>query len=229
MSKKKKHHNNTHQNQVHHNESSHSDETNYYQMHSDAIDRLINAEDGEVPEVGAEELKQYESGVLSKIPSWLKALFIKFWFNGAVCFFFMWGLGIYITNYWNLLFVVGLALGVITDLLVNNVFRFTADQEHDNDKWMLFPQKKFWTFFANIAYAYAILACVVLLYSGINALFGSEDEISLGVEPFLFGLFYLMFDMAVISVKNLIANAIAKSRKKASASKQEQTTLNEEK
>ncbi len=227
MSKKKKHHKNTHQIKVHHDETPRSDETNYYQMHSDAIDRLINAEDGEVPEVGAEELKQYESGVLSKIPSWLKALFIKFWFNGAVCFFFMWGLGIYITNYWNLLFVVGLALGVITDLLVNNIFRFTADQEHDNDKWMLFPQKKFWTFFANIAYAYVILACVVLLYSGINALFGDGEEISLGVEPFLFGLFYLLFDMAVISIKNLIAKAVANSKQKDSTSEQEPNSTNE--
>lgn len=227
MSKKKKHNNKTHQIKVHHDETPHSDETNYYQMHSDAIDRLVNAEEGEVPEVGAEELKQYESGVLSKIPSWLKALFIKFWFNGAACFFFMWGLGIYVTNYWNLLFVVGLALGVITDLLVNNIFRFTADQEHENDKWMIFPKKKFWTLFANIAYAYAILACVVLLYSGINALFGDGDEIVLGVEPFLFGLFYLLFDMAVISIKNLISNAIAKSKQK-SANEQEQTSTKQE-
>lgn len=190
----------------------HEVEPNYYQLHTDAIDRLVNATDDEVPEVGQEELRKYDSSIFSKVPSWLKALFIKFWFNGAVCYFFLWGLGTYVANYWNLLFVVGLALGVITDLLVNNIFRFTATTEHDNDKWMLFPQRKFWTLFANIAYAFAILACVVLLYSGINAIFAQGDEIALGVEPFLFGLFYLLFDMVVISIRNLIAKAIAKSK-----------------
>lgn len=190
-------------------------QTNYYQTHNEAIERLVTADDGDVPEVGAEELRRYESSGLSKLPSWLKAIFIKFWFNGAVCFFFLWGLGIYIVNYWNLLLVVGLAMGVITDLLVNNIFRFTAEQEHDNDKWMLFPQKKFWTLFCNIAYAYVILACVVATYTGINTLFGSNesDELALGVEPFLFGIFYLLFDMAVISVKNLILKAVRQSKR----------------
>lgn len=185
---------------------------NYYQTHDDAIERLINAEDDNVPEVGAEELKQYESSALSKIPAWLKAMFIKFWFNGAVCFFFLWGLGNYIVNYWNLLLVVGLAMGAITDLIVNNIFRFTAEEDHSNDKWMLFPQKKFWTFFANIVYAFVILACVVLLYSGINKIFADGDDVPLGVEPILFGLFYLLFDMAVIGIKNLIVKAVVNAK-----------------
>ncbi len=200
-------------------------EINYYQTHDDAIDRLINAEEDNVPEVGAEELKQYESSALAKIPAWIKALFIKFWFNGAVCFFFLWGLGNYIVNYWNLLLVVGLAMGAITDLIVNNIFRFTAEEEHANDKWMLFPQKKFWTLFLNIAYAFVILACVVLLYSGINKIFAEGDEVPLGVEPILFGLFYLMFDMAVIGIKNLIVKAVAnaKNTKESTSSNDEDT------
>ncbi len=196
-------------------------ERDYYQLHTDAIDRLVNAEEGEVPEVGQEEIEKYQSGFLSKIPTWIKALFIKFWFAGAVCFFFYLGLGTYITNYWDQILVLGLAMGVVTDLLVNNLFRFMAAEEHYNDKWMLFPQKKFYTLFANIGYAYFITACVIAAYTGINVLLGSQEgEVpKLLVEPFLFGFLYLAFDMAVIGIRNLIWSKVkqAKSNKSAAA------------
>lgn len=190
----------------------HPQTKNYYELHTDAIDRLVNATDDNVPEVGAEEISKYESSVLAKIPSWIKAIFIKFWFNGAICFFFVWGLGTYIANYWNLLLITGLAMGAITDLVVNNIFRFTAAEDHDNDKWMLFPQKKFWTLFANIVYAFAVLGAVVGVYTAINSLFG-KGEIVVGVEPFLFGLFYLLVDLCVIGLRNLITKAIRNAKR----------------
>ncbi len=189
---------------------------NYYELHHDAIDRLVDSDTDNVPEVGEAELKQYKSSKLSKIPMWIRALFIKFWFNGAVCFFFLWGLSIVLTNVWDQILVVGLAMGVVTDLLVNNVFRFIADEPGSNNKWMMIPQKKFWTLFVNIIYAYAVLTLVVLLYQGINLLLtgGTLDEYNfgnfLGVEPFLFGLFYLLFDMMFIGIKDGIAAAIKK-------------------
>lgn len=218
MSKKKKHRQPTQP----------TPERDYYQLHTDAIDRLVNAEEGEVPEVGQEEIEKYQSGFLSKIPTWIKALFIKFWFAGAVCFFFYLGLGTYITNYWDQILVLGLAIGVVTDLLVNNLFRFMAAEEHDNDKWMLFPQKKFYTLFANIGYAYFITACVIAAYTGINVLLGSQEgEVpKLLVEPFLFGFLYLAFDMAVIGIRNLIWSKVkqAKSNKSTAASRPQEVS-----
>lgn len=191
---------------------------NYYALNNDAVDRLVEANEDNVPEVGEAELRQYKSSKLSKIPMWIRALFIKFWFNGAVCFFFLWGLSVMLPNVWDQILVVGLAMGVVTDLLVNNVFRFIADEPGQNDKWMMIPQKKFWTLFVNIAYAYVVLALVVLLYQGINTLItgGKLDEYNfgnfLGVEPFLFGLFYLLFDMMFIGIKDGIVDAVKKNK-----------------
>ncbi len=200
---------------------------NYYELHNDAVDRLVDADEDNVPEVGEAELKQYKSSKLSKIPMWIRALFIKFWFNGAVCFFFLWGLSLFLQNVWDQILVVGFAMGVVTDLLVNNVFRFLADEPNANNKWMMIPQKRFWTIFVNIIYAYAVLSLVVLTYQGINLLItgGTLDEYNfgnfLGVEPFLFGLFYLLFDMLFIGIKDGIVEAVRKVKEARTLKKQQ--------
>lgn len=201
---------------------------NYYDLKSDAVDTLVNASEETAPEVGKEELKKYRSGALSRIPMWIKALFIKFWFNGAVCFFFLWGLSTFITNWWDQILVVGLALGVVTDLLVNNVFRFIAEEPNANDKWMMIPQKKFWTLFLNIFYAMLVFGIEILVYHAINLMLGagnSNEEYNfanfLGVEPILFGLFYLIIDMAFISIKNLIVKIVRDAKNKTQASSEE--------
>lgn len=193
----------------------------YYKLHTDAVDRLVNAsaENAEV-EVGDEPKRDpYKMGFLSRVPSWLKALFIKFWFNGAVCYFFYWGLGIYLTHIWDLILVMGVAMGIITDIIVNNLFRFMQGDEREYDKWMLTPSKKFWTFFVNILYAGAVLLAVVYTYNGLNVLINSAqgnspDTVALGVEPFLFGLLYLVYDLAVIWLKNLIVWLVKRTKDK---------------
>ena len=195
---------------------------NYYDLNYDAVDRLVNADEETAPEVGKEEIKKYKSGFLSRIPMWVKALFIKFWFNGAVCFFFIWGLSTILDpTGWDMLIVAGLAMGVVTDLLVNNVFRFMAEEPGSNDKWMMVPQKKFWTFFVNIIYAFVVFGVVVGIYTGINMLIlrnnpGQEYNFFnfLGVEPFLYGLFYLLVDMAFIGIKNLFVKIVRDAKAK---------------
>ena len=84
----------------------------------------------------------------------------------------------------------------------------------------MFPKKKFWTFFANIAYAILVLFCVFYLYNAINYMIieGTGDaNFILGVEPIAFGLLYLLVDFSFISIKNMaksiIEDAIEKNKK----------------
>lgn len=204
----------------------------YYQLHTDAVDRLVNAsaENAEV-EVGDEPQRDpYKMGLLSRVPSWLKALFIKFWFNGAVCFFFFWGLGLYLTHVWDLILVMGVAMGIITDIIVNNLFRFMQSEDREYDKWMLTPSKKFWTFFVNILYAGVVMLAVVYTYEGLNILINnaqgnSPDTVAVGVEPFLFGLLYLVYDLAVIWIKNLIVFIVRRAQSKKAAKTEEEETV----
>ncbi|MBE5951120.1 MAG: hypothetical protein E7260_05925 [Lachnospiraceae bacterium] len=191
---------------------------NYYDLKKDAVERLVNAEKKTYPKTKADPGKAYRSSAIDKIPNWIKALFIKFWFNGAVCFFILWGLGLYVTNMTDMLVVLAVVMGMVTDLLVNNAFRFFEKYEGQNSKWMMFPKKKYWTFFANIIYAFPVLFLVVRLYEFINIagnrINGTENEMILGVEPILFGLFYLMFDMMFLGIKNTLRKILSDAKQK---------------
>ncbi len=179
---------------------------NYYDLKTDAVDRLVNAEKKTYKKTKTDPGKEYRSSWIDKIPTWILALFVKFWFAGAVCFFIFWGLGLYISDLLDMIVVLGIVLGMVTDLLVNNVFRFFETYKGQNSKWMMFPQKKYWTFLTNIPYAMLVLFCVIEIYEAINgianALGGTTGIIVLGVEPVMFGLFYMMVDMCFITIKN---------------------------
>lgn len=196
---------------------------NYYDLKTDAVDRLVNASDSDATEVGTDAPDPYKMGFLSRVPNWLKAIFIKFWFNGAVCFFFIWGLSAYIDGTWTLVLITGLAMGIVTDILVNNIFRFTQSDERENDKWMMIPQKGFWTFFVNILYALFVVVLIVLIYNGVNLLLIhaqnlSETDVPFSVEPFSFGLIYLLVDLAFIWIKNLFVYLARRSKERKVAS-----------
>ncbi len=189
-----------------------SSASDYYKLNTKAIEDLVTADESNSPEVTPEDLKKYSSPGKFRFPEWAKAVFIKFWFAGAVCFFVFWGLGTYIAGI-DMLFVFGLALGMVTDLLTNNVFRFYEKKPGLNDRWMMCPKKNFANFFFNIIYAFVLLALVYFLYNIINvaiiAISGAdENSVPLGVEPVLFGVFYMGFDMLLLGMKRTFKKII---------------------
>ncbi len=190
----------------------------YYRLNTQAVDDLVTADESNSPQVSAAELRKYRSGPRVTLADWAKALLIKCWFAGAVCFFFLWGLGMYVTDYWDQLLVLGVALGIVTDLLTNNLFRFYAKTPGANDRWMMFPQKKFITLFLNILYAFLVLACVVMTYQAINALLvaltGARDTVPLGVGPILFGVFVTAWDQLFITMKRTLIKIFRDARKR---------------
>ena len=178
----------------------------YYKLNTDAVDRLVNADKKEYPKDKKlkDPAKKYRTSFLDRIPAPVKALFIKFWFNGAVCYFIFWGLGQIITNYLDMIFVLAVILGMVTDILTNNALHFVETLPGENNKWMMFPQKKYWTFIANILYAFAVLFCVIQIYEGLR----------INVEPVLFGIFYLLIDLWFIGMKNLMKIIINDAKNK---------------
>ena len=187
-----------------------------YELKSEAVDRLLKAEKGEVPEFSQEELKKYRSKGGLKLPETLKVVLLKAWFAGAVCYFILWGLGTYIYSIIDMLFILGIVLGLVTDLLTNNVIRFVEKTPGENDKWLLFPKKGMVSFFLNMVYAIVLVALVYGLYGVINSvlavLLGLTDTVALGVEPILFGVFTMGFDMLFIGCRNLMKNIIADAK-----------------
>ena len=192
----------------------------HYKLNTEAVDRLVNAKNKEYPKTNKDPGKQYRSkGLISKIPEPIKALFIKFWFNGAVCFFIFWGLGTYVWDSLDMAVIMAVVLGMVNDLLVNNTFHFFEVTPGSNDKWMMFPKKKFWTFFTNIVYSFIVLLIVIWIYNLINLvgnsiIGGEEAKIILGVEPVLFGVFYVAVDMLFIGMKNLAIRIVSDAKEK---------------
>ena len=195
-------------------------EKDYYKLNTEAVDRLVNAGKKEAPKSKEfkDPAKQYRSGFLDRIPAPIKALFIKFWFNGAICYFIFWGLAMTIMNSLDMIFVMAIVLGMVTDILVNNALRFVETIPGENNKWMMFPQKKYWTFIANILYAFVVLFSVVWLYETINgvanSILGTYGIVYLGVEPIMFGLFYMLFDLLFVGIKALIKSIINDAKDK---------------
>ena len=83
---------------------------------------------------------------------------------------------------------------------------------------MMFPKKKFWTFFANMAYALVIMFIVAWIYNFTNILLniisGTTDTVFIGVEPVLFGILYVAVDMLFIGMKRLIIRIVSDAKEK---------------
>ena len=180
----------------------------YYKLKTDAVERLVDAENA--PEVSDTEIKKYTSKGKGKfhIPTWLKIVLVKFWFAGAICYFFLWGLGIYIQGL-DLMVALAMGLGVANDLMVNKLLRAFEPTEGAHDKWMMVTVRKFWSIFINVIYSGVVLYCVIQTYYMFNVILGvdpnagaEQAESMLGVEPIMFGVLYMGFDLLLIKIKN---------------------------
>lgn len=189
----------------------------YYRLNLKAVDDLVTADESNSPRVSEAELRKYRSGPKIRLSDTLKALLIKFWFNGATCFFFLWGLGAYLQSWLDQMVVLALALGAVNDLLTNNVFRFYAKTPGANDRWMMFPQKALYTLPLNVLYAGVLLFLVATTYNAVNAAIirftGAVGAVPLGVGPILFGVFTTAWDLLLIKLKHTAQSVLSDARR----------------
>ncbi len=191
----------------------------YYELKTQAVEDLVNANEENSPAVSREEIRKYTSRGRLKLADWVKLLLIKWWFAAAVCFFFLWGLGTYVPHLLDLLVITAIASGFVTDLLTNNVLRFVAPARGANDRWMMYPRKGFISLPLNLLHASVVLFLVYTAYNALNAgmiaLSGMEaTAVPLGVEPILFGLLYLGFDLLLIALKHAAQRVLRDAQKK---------------
>ena len=217
---------------------------NYYDLRTKEVDELVAALKGELDETEAEpvptniaeitgeeqkvkpgskkaDFDPYKIDKLSRIPVWVKAIFIKWWFAGAVCYFILMGLGRVVTDALDQAVLAGCVLGIFTDMFVNPIFRYMESSEKEYNKYMMFPFpfKQFWTFFTNIIYYLVVGLLVMLMYGGINQLFNLinnnyDGYVTIAVGPLIYGTFCVMVDMAFIGIKDLIVFLVKRAKRK---------------
>ncbi len=191
------------------NNPSKSTKQSNYELKSDAVEALVNADTEETPQFSEEELRQYRTKKGISIPEPVKILALKAWFGGVVCYFILWGLGLSgMMPDLDQVFILGVVLGMVTDILTNNILRFMEEVPGGNNKWLLVTRRGMAGFGANLLMSIAIMACVYLTYDLINstaaAISGDPEHIFLGVEPIGFGLMCMGYDMLFIWIKGLI-------------------------
>ena len=195
----------------------------YYRLNTQAVEDLVTADESNSPAVSQEELDKYRGRTRKKLPLWLKVALLKAWFYGAVCFFFMWGLGGYLADALDLFFVTAIALGMVTDLLVNTILRYYAETDGANDRWMMIPRRGVAGFFLNIFYAFVVLGLVDMVYTAVNIAILSvtrqTDTVPFGVEPIIFGLLYMGIDTGFIALKRLLGRIVSDAKSKAGPQK----------
>ncbi len=194
-----------------------SGEEKYYRLNKQAVEDLVTASEENSPEVPREELRKYRAVPRFKIADWLKVILIKAWFAGMICYFFIWGLSTYTLNQLDHLVIIGLALGAVTNLITNNVLRFIAKTPGAYDRWMMVPQKKIWFLPLDLIYALVLVLCVLMTYNLVNTvaanLTGNAQAV-LGVEPILFGIFTMGWDMLFTGMKRLLKTIVSDAKKK---------------
>lgn len=215
---------------------------NYYDLRTDAVDDLVEAlktgqskEDvpTNITEITGEQTKAkpgskkaefdpYRRDKLAALPTWLKAIFIKWWFAGCVCYFVMMGLGSLLgapspaTNE-NLFLLTAVIFGVVVDVFVNPTFRYLESDRKEYNAYMMFPFpfKKFWTFFANIIYYFLVMVLVNFSINLINLIVHSAGgDRNIYLEPLLFGTLVTIIDMAFIGLKDLIVYLVKRAKHK---------------
>ena len=179
----------------------------YYKLNTKAIDDLVNASTENAPEVSNQELRKFGAKTHLTVSNWLKAILIKAWFAGVVCYFFLWGIGSYGINGIDLWLITAVALGFITDIVTNNILRFIEKEPGDNARYMMFAQKRiFITLPLNILYACLLMTMDITTYALINRFY------PLGVGPILFGIVTALWDMLFIQCKRLLKRIIADAK-----------------
>lgn len=200
----------------------------FYDLKVDKIDELVAALKGDdTSEYGEVSMKisdctgttgkgtdknfnPYRTDFLGRLPTFIKAFFVKWWFAGMVCFFVNMGLGTVISAAEDLMLLDGIVLGLVADILINPVMHFMeSDRREFNDYMMFpFPFKAYWTFFTNVLYYIVVAVLVNYIYFFIN-----EFMFTLHIEPLSWALIVLVVDMIFIGIKDIIVRLVKKRRK----------------
>ena len=198
----------------------------FYDLKVEKVDELVAALKGEdtseygevsmnISEIvgdgknSSKEFNPYRTDFLSRIPTFLKGLFIKWWFAGVVCFFVNMGISIYVSPV-DLVLLDGIFLGVFVDVFVNPLFRFMETDRREYNTYMMFPfpLKAYWTFFTNVLYYMAVAWLVDFVYLFIN-----EFMFTFNVEPLSWALIVVAVDMIFIGIKDLVVHLVKKRKK----------------
>lgn len=161
-------------------------------------------------EISLDDMNAYkQQGFFTRLPYWLKASFIKYWFFGAIIFFALMGTGLIGEN---ASIFAGVLSGCLFDIVVYNILIMMDSDKNESRHYIMFKSKKFYSLFINIGYQVVLFFLAMLFCSSIVSLYKDPVNNWFLQEPFSIGLVLFIFDGVFITIKGLIALLVKKTK-----------------
>ena len=169
-------------------------------------------------------INPYEVDKLSKIPSWIVILFLKYWAAAAAVFFMIIGgtdIGLNFaevdTNTSDIMqvvridaviiFAIAFAIAILFTYAIRPIVRLMYNRRNNTFKYNMVNGKGFLPLIFNMVYMYIIsfiLFFVVIFLGSKGLVVNLFGEVSYGIEPFSYGLYFIILDSFFIFIKNSI-------------------------
>ena len=149
-----------------------------------------------------QEMKQYNKGFLNKVPYSIKAILIKYWFYGAVCFFSLMG---FIGNIGeNAALISGLIAGAIFDVACYNILEMIDSDNSKAKYYMMYKSKKIYSVLINVVYQVVVFLIAMTIISTVVATY--EDPVNNWFlqEPLSIALVLTAIDAIFLLIKNVL-------------------------
>lgn len=166
------------------------------------------------------ETNPYELDKLSKVPSWLIVLVLKFWAATAAIYFI--GMSVDLIDFsemqtedpvaimaqsLSLIILFGLFLAIFENYMVRPYVRLMYNRRNNTFKYNMINVKGFKSFFFSLLYMMPLsfVLFFVTIFLGkmgwVFDPFGTTGGV--GIEPFTYGLSFLVCDSVCLIIKNL--------------------------
>lgn len=152
-----------------------------------------------------------QQGFIARLPYWLKAIVIKYWFFGAICFFSLMGTGLIGEN---AAIFAGVLSGCLFDIVVYNILLLMDSDENESRHFMMYKSKKIYSLFINIVYQVVVFFIAMLICSSIVNSYKDPVNNWFLQEPFSIGLVLFIIDGIFITIKGLIVLLVKKIKGK---------------
>ena len=156
-------------------------------------------------EISMDDLHAYkQQGFLARVPYWIKAVLLKYWFYGAICFFVLMGLGASGAIGENGAIICGLIAGLVFDFIVYGIFRLMDSDKKESRYYVMYKTKKVWSVFINIPYQLLIFILGMWIMTSIVATYQDPVHNWFLQEPFSQALVLTALDAVFVLIKNLL-------------------------
>lgn len=166
-----------------------------------------------------EPLKKPRLSPFSKIPYWIKAILIKYWFYGLYYYLVYMGIGALfkendVTSTIIMLIIFCFFGGILNDLILSGILIVLERKPNEHKPFVIYKKEKsVISSVINVIYGFIWGTSSVLL-TGLIATNLPSDWTWFGREPLTFALFALAIDMVFVGIKDLIVYLVKKQKMK---------------